>query len=89
MEIGNVPKSFLIGPGSATWDFSLTKNTRVTERASLQFRAEVFNLLNRANFGKPAANLFSGSGNRSATAGQITSTTTDAREIQFGMKLSF
>ena len=41
----------LYGPGIAELDFSALKNIRVTERMRLQFRAELFNILNRANFG--------------------------------------
>jgi len=54
----------------------------------LQFRAEFFNLLNRANFGTPSATVFSGT-NVSASAGLITSLTTTPRQIQFGLKLAF
>ena len=43
----------LIGPGLATWDLSLLKDTRLKERMNLQFRAGAFNLLNRANFTTP------------------------------------
>jgi len=41
------------GPGLATWDFSVLKDLRIHERLSLQFRAEIRNLLNRANFNTP------------------------------------
>ncbi len=51
---GNVGRNTLIGPGLATWDFSVLKDTRIRERLNLQFRAEIFNLLNRANFNLPA-----------------------------------
>ena len=45
--------TLLIGPGLATWDFSVMKNTTIHERLNLQFRAEIFNLLDRANFNTP------------------------------------
>jgi hypothetical protein len=67
---------------------SLFKNTRVAEKMTLQFRAEVFNLLNHANFGPPNATVFSG-GAISASAGLITTTATTSRQIQFGVKLIF
>ena len=89
---GNVGRDAYTGPGLATWDFSVLKDTAIRERLSLQFRAEIFNLLNRANFNTPnlivftpptAANLSGLSG----TAGAITSTSTTSRQIQFGLKL--
>src|SRR5207247_1888721 len=45
-ELGNVARDSIAGPGLGKWDFGLTKNTSLTERFRLQFRAEVFNLLN-------------------------------------------
>ena len=83
---GNVGRDTLIGPGLATWDFSVLKDTRIRERLNLQFRAEVFNLLNRANFNLPNAVVFTPSG-VSPTAGAITSTSTTSRQVQFGLKL--
>jgi hypothetical protein len=89
---GNAGRDTYIGPGLATWDFSVLKNTAIRERLSLQFRAEIFNILNRANFNTPnlivftpptATNLTGLSG----TAGAITSTSTTAPQVQFGLKL--
>lgn len=89
---GNVGRDIYIGPGLATWDFSVLKDTKISERMSVQFRAELFNILDRANFNTPnlivftpptATNLTGLSG----TAGAITSTTTTARQVQFGIKL--
>jgi hypothetical protein len=56
---GDVGRNTLIGPGVSTFDFSVFKNTALTEEVTLQFRAEFFNLFNRANFGKPNDNVFS------------------------------
>ncbi|HLI86009.1 MAG TPA: carboxypeptidase-like regulatory domain-containing protein [Bryobacteraceae bacterium] len=83
---GNLGRDTLTGPGLATWDFSLLKDTRIREKANLQFRAEFFNLLNRANFNTPNAVTFTPAG-VSPTAGLITSTSTTSRQIQFGLKL--
>jgi Carboxypeptidase regulatory-like domain len=83
---GNVGRDTLTGPGLATWDFSVLKDTRIRERLNLQFRAEIFNLLNRANFNLPNAVVFTPSG-VSPTAGAITSTSTTSRQVQFGLKL--
>ena len=83
---GNVTRDNLTGPGLATWDFSAIKNTTLHERLSLQFRAEIFNMLNRANFNTPSLIVFTPTG-LSGTAGAITSTSTTARQVQFGLKL--
>ncbi len=83
---GNLGRDTLIGPGLATWDFSLLKDMRIREKLKLQFRAEFFNLLNRANFNSPNAVTFTPTG-VSPTAGLITSTSTTSRQIQFGLKL--
>jgi len=83
---GNLTRDNLTGPGLATWDFSAIKNTTLHERLSLQFRAEIFNLLNRANFNTPSLIVFTPTG-VSGTAGAITSTSTTARQVQFGLKL--
>ena len=58
----------------------------IAERANLQFRAELFNILNRANFNTPNAVVFTPTG-VSPTAGVITSTSTTSRQVQFGLKL--
>ena len=83
---GNLGRDTLIGPGLATWDFSALKDMRLRERLNLQFRAEFFNILNRANFNSPNAVTFTPTG-VSPTAGLITSTSTTSRQIQFGLKL--
>ena len=85
---GNVGRNTLIGPGLATWDFSVLKDTRIRERLSVQFRAELFNILNHANFNQPNEVAFTPSG-ISPTAGVITSTSTTARQVQFALKLLF
>ena len=87
---GNLGRDTLTGPGLATWDFSAFKTTTLHERLSLQFRAEIFNLLNRANFNTPNLITFTSStaGTKtSGTAGAITSTSTTSRQVQFGLKL--
>jgi hypothetical protein len=88
---GNLGRNTFIGPGLATWDMSLLKNTRFHESHNVQFRVEVFNLLNRANFNTP--NLIthvllpgSTTPTQSPAAGLITSTATSSRQIQFGLK---
>jgi hypothetical protein len=87
---GDVGRDVLTGPGLAGLDFSLLKTTAFSERFHLQFRAEFFNVLNRANFGSPNAVVFSSASSTPATtAGVITNTATTSRQIQFGLKLLF
>lgn len=83
---GNLGRDSLTGPGVATWDFSALKNTALHDRLNLQFRAELFNLLNRANFNTPNLVVFTPSG-VSPTAGVVTSTSTTSRQVQFGLKV--
>jgi hypothetical protein len=85
---GNLGRGTLTGPGLTETDISLMKNTRLSERCHLQFRAEFFNLPNHPNFGTPNPVVFSGAA-FSPTAGLITSTATTSRQIQFGLKLIF
>jgi Carboxypeptidase regulatory-like domain/TonB dependent receptor len=79
---GNAGRNILEGPGFQNVNASLLKNTRLTERVNLQFRAEAFNLFNHPNFNLP--DNFLGS----PTFGRITSAR-DPRHIQFGLKLLF
>jgi len=84
---GNVGRDTLMGPGIRTIDLSAVKNTAISERLKLQFRAEVFNVANHANFATPNTVVFSSaSAAPSATAGLITATSTTSRQIQFGLK---
>ena len=83
---GNLGRDSLIGPGIATWDFSMLKDTPIYERFSTQFRAEFFNILNHANFNTPNLVVFTPAG-VSPTAGVVTSTSTTSRQIQFALKL--
>ena len=81
-------------PGVAQTDFSLIKETSISEEAQLQFRAEFFNIFNRANFSDPGVKLFSGTSLRNArstggSAGRITTTTTTSRQIQLALKILF
>jgi hypothetical protein len=88
-RLGNAGRNILIGPGLSELDFSIFKNTHILERVTSQFRAEAFNILNHANFAPPISNntIFDQSGSPVPGAGLLTSTTTTAREIQFGLKL--
>lgn len=94
--LGTSGRNILRGPGLASVDFSLAKTFGIKplgEGAGLEFRAEVFNILNRANFGAPNRTVFSGTGASAgvplANAGIISSTSTSSRQIQFALRLSF
>lgn len=91
-ELGNVGRNTIMGPGLAKWDSSVTKIFAITERWKLQFRAEFFNFTNRVNFGKPNPSIFTIANNaplRLTSAGRISTTVVDSRQIQFGLKLTF
>jgi len=81
-SFGNAGRNILNGPGFQNVNVSLMKNTALSERLNLQFRAEAFNLFNHPNFNLP--DNFLGS----PTFGRITSAR-DPRHIQFGLKLLF
>ena len=93
---GNAGRNILTGPGVSELDFSLFKNNylkRISERFNVQFRAELFNILNHVNFAPPATptntDIFDGGGVLNPAAGELTRTTTTAREIQFAVKVIF
>lgn len=89
---GNLGRNTLINPGLVNVDFSLIKSIPISESKQIQFRAEFFNLLNRANFGLPNTRLFTTVGPdvvRVGSAGRISSTITDNRQIQFGLRYEF
>jgi hypothetical protein len=82
-EIGSSGVGALIGPGLWLVDVSLIKNTAITERWNLQFRAEFFNLFNHANFGNPVADV------TSSAFGRIGTLNGFPRQVQFGARLQF
>jgi outer membrane receptor protein involved in Fe transport len=93
---GNAGRNILIGPGVSNLDFSLFKNNyirRISETFNAQFRAEVFNILNRPNFSPPPfpnnTDIFDSTGAPNPSAGNLISTTTTAREIQLALKFTW
>jgi outer membrane receptor protein involved in Fe transport len=94
---GNLGRNTLVGPGVANFDFSLLKDTNLSELVTMQFRVEFFNIFNRTNFAGGRGmtlNVFNGinadgTGRESATAGRITRTATTSRQIQLGLRLFF
>jgi hypothetical protein len=91
---GNAGRNILRGPGLSNLDFSIYKNVpvkRISDAFNVQFRTEIFNILNRANFAIPIipdnTDIFDSTGARNNAAGLLTSTTTTARQIQFALKM--
>jgi hypothetical protein len=94
---GTLGRNVFRGPFQQNWDLSILKNTRITERTSIEFRAEFFNVWNYASFQSPQAGNQTGlaffgnygvvdvSGGTSA----ILATANRPRTIQFALKLSF
>jgi len=89
--LGNSGRNSVYGPGLVDFDFSAVKETKVFERLTIQFRAEIFNLFNRANFNPPLANnqIFDQGGVPNSAAGVLDSTSTSSREVQFALKFLF
>jgi hypothetical protein len=93
---GNAGRNILIGPGTTEVDFSVFKNNyvrKISEKFNVQFRAEMFNVVNHANFAPPVTpdntDIFDPTGAPTGVAGLLTRTSTTAREIQFAIKVIF
>jgi hypothetical protein len=96
---GNLARNMIIGPGLFNLDFSVVKNNyvpKISESFNVQFRAEFFNALNRANFAPVALAANQGGGPLQVISslgqpvpgfGRITGTQTPARQIQFALKV--
>ncbi len=93
--IGNVGRNAFRGPFQQNWDLSITKNTKVTEATSVDFRAEFFNAFNHAVFSGPQSGGFgSATGNLGLVniangSSAILSTANRPRIIQFALKFNF
>jgi hypothetical protein len=88
---GNVGRNTLVGPGYFSTDVSLFKTLfRIRESFKAQFRAEAFNVFNRANFALPdVTTVVTQGGVVPSSAGVITHTSTPSRQLQFALKLLF
>jgi hypothetical protein len=90
-SFGNVGRNTIQGPGNRVWDFSLFKFFKPTERSTLEFRAEFFNVLNHTNFlfAKPGPQ----NGNPATVLGDphfgFLTASRDPRQIQLAVKFSF
>ena len=81
-QFGTEGRNVNVGPAFANWDFAALKNFRVTESKRFQFRAELFNVLNRANFRLPDSDI------SSPTFNHILAAETP-RQVQFALKFMY
>jgi hypothetical protein len=90
--LGDNGRNTIIGPGLFDFDFSIVKNNyipRISESFNIQFRLELFNVLNHANFQAPLDNktIFTQTGTLVGGAGDIDATSTTSRQVQLGLKV--
>jgi hypothetical protein len=86
---GSLGRNGLIGPRFNNTDFSVIKNTKLTETVHAQFRAEIFDLFNHANFGQPGNVVGTPNFGRITNTRFPTGESGSSRQIQFAMKLFF
>jgi len=94
LTFGNSGRNVVTGPGFDDFDFSVIKNTRITERCNLQFRAEFFNIFNHPAFALPsnvesAANFGALYRTPDVAQNNVGLGSGGPRLIQFGLKLIF
>jgi hypothetical protein len=86
---GNLGRNTFRGPGQQNWDFSLIKNFKITERQSLRFTTDFFNIWNHPNFDKPAVTDVESISLPNSPFGKITSDLGTPRLIQFSLRYMF
>jgi outer membrane receptor protein involved in Fe transport len=85
--IGDMPRNFFFGPGTHTWDTSLTKNVKLFERVNAELRAQVYNLTNTPQFQIPETHYTYGNfGQLNASSIRLAPTN---RELELGFRVSF
>ncbi|MCS7023960.1 MAG: TonB-dependent receptor [Bryobacteraceae bacterium] len=82
-QIGNAPRTICCGPGIANWDVGLHRSFTLSEGRRVEFRSEVFNVLNKTQFFNPVGNISAG-----GDFGRITRARSP-REVQFALKIYF
>jgi hypothetical protein len=80
---GNLGRNTMRADNFKNIDFSVFRTFRIRERASVEFRAESFNLTNSVSFAAPGSNM------STPTFGQVSSTASTARQLQFGLKINY
>ena len=99
-QLGTSGRDILYGPHTRNWDFSVVKDTKLGflgEAGNLEFRAEMFNILNHPNFATPSSLNYVGdpgdltpfSEKAGKSAGAITSTIQTPRQIQLSLRVEF
>ena len=88
-RFGSLGRNVIIGPGFSNVDFSVIKNTRITETASLQFRAEAFDVFNHPSFGQPGRIVGTAAFGRITNTRFPTGDSGSSRQLQFALKLMF
>jgi hypothetical protein len=90
---GNSARNAFYGPGYASTDFSVIKNTKITERIGTQFRIEMYNLFNRVNLAPPSGTVGSGLGITADTIGDFNGAPGigpgEAFNLQLALKIIF
>ena len=86
LEVLCLFQNSLTGPGYANYDSSIQKDTKLSEKVTLQLRADAFNTLNRTNFAVPSNRQINGG---STPFGESTAIQGNARELQLGGKIIF
>jgi Carboxypeptidase regulatory-like domain len=87
---GTMGRNTLRGPGINNWDLSIVKDTHITERQHIEFRAEFFNAFNHAQFTNPDNGGFDPTfGQLTLTRGHDSETSSGARIVQFALKYYF
>jgi hypothetical protein len=90
---GDTGRGDFIGPNLRTIDLALVKSSRgFNDAGAIELRFEVFNVLNRANFGPPALIAFAGNADNEAplaSFGRVRTTVTAARQAQLGVRVTF
>ena len=86
---GNLGRNIYRGPFQQNWDFSAIKDFRLTEKQSLRFTADFFNIWNHANFANPSLNDVETIPIPDGPFGKIQSTVGTPRLIQFSLRYAF
>jgi hypothetical protein len=91
-QLGNAPRGSINGPNLVGVDLSVMKSTKISEATILEIRGDFFNVLNHTNFSLPNSTIFNGNAGNpiiNPQAGQISTTATTARQLQFSATLNF
>ncbi|HEU4767492.1 MAG TPA: hypothetical protein VFS77_08950, partial [Pyrinomonadaceae bacterium] len=88
-RFGNLGRNVVIGPRFNNADISLMKNTVFGEKWRIQFRAEVFDVFNHANFGRPGNTVGTPAFGQISTTRFPTGESGSSRQIQFAVKVGF